>query len=146
MGLGERDELVIGVDRLGQLVGADGDRRQRRDEQAGIEDCLDDRKDVRVNGDPLVEGSVDQQVVDAGGPTALEEIVGRDDAELSLEAEEVLEDGVGEIGLDGILDDRPALAAHPFDVRRDGGDVQGSSVCCHPTGRRPVHRRSRLGA
>ena len=36
-GLGQRDELVVGVDRLRLLVGADGNGGERRDEQSRIE-------------------------------------------------------------------------------------------------------------
>ena len=49
-GFGERDELVVGVDRLGGLARADGDRRQRRDEAAGVEHALDDGSTLACTG------------------------------------------------------------------------------------------------
>ena len=36
-GFGQRDELIVGVDRLRRLARADRDRRERRDEQPGVE-------------------------------------------------------------------------------------------------------------
>ena len=47
--LGDRDELVVGVDRLDRLARVDGDRRQRRDQAAGVEHALDDREHGRVH-------------------------------------------------------------------------------------------------
>ena len=45
--LRQRDELVVGVDRLRRLAGQDRDRRQRRHEAARIEHALDDRQHAR---------------------------------------------------------------------------------------------------
>ena len=103
--LGNRDELIVGMDRLRLLVGADGDRRQRRHQAAGIEHALDDRQDVLVHRDALVELAVDQQVVDAHRAPALEAIGRRRDVELALEPLEIGDQRVDEVGLDGVLDD-----------------------------------------
>ena len=44
--LRDRDQLVVGVDRLRGLAGQDRDRRQRRDQAARVEHALDDRQHV----------------------------------------------------------------------------------------------------
>ena len=70
MGLVEGDQLVVGVDGLRRLAGADADRGERGDQAAVVEHALDDRQHVRVHRDPLVERAVHQQVVDAPGAGA----------------------------------------------------------------------------
>ena len=126
--LRQGDDLIVGVDQLGRLVGSDGDGGQRRDEETGIEDLLDDGQDVRMDGDPLVERSVDEEVVDPGGAEALEEVVGGDDPEGVFESEQVLVQLVDQVRGDGVLDHRPAVGPHPLGVGLDGGVVEGPGV------------------
>jgi hypothetical protein len=109
VGLGQRDQLVIGVDGLSLFVRPDGDRRQRRDQQTGVKDPLDDREDIRVERNSLIERTVHEEVVDAGGFSAFEEIVRRHDAEIVFESEEIIGDGVDQVEVNGILDDGPTL-------------------------------------
>ena len=75
----ERDELVVGVDRLRGLARDDRDRRQRRHEAARVEDALDDGQHARVHRDRLVQRAEREQVVDPDGARSLERVVGRDD-------------------------------------------------------------------
>ena len=91
----------------------------------GIEDLLDDGEDVRMDGDPLVEVSVDEEVVDPRGVQALEEVVGGHDSERTFEAQQVLVQLVDQIGGDGVLDDRPAIGPDPLGVGLDGGVIEG---------------------
>ena len=72
--LGNRDELVVGVDRLGGLAGEDVDRRERRDQATGIEHPLHDREHVIVHGNALPEVVVGEQVVDPERSLALERV------------------------------------------------------------------------
>ena len=113
---GERDELIVGVDRLRLLVGADGDGGERRDQEAGIEHRLDHGEHVRVHRDLLEGGAVDEQVVHPHGPHALEEIVGRDGAQVVLQLEECLVDFVHQLRFDGVGEDGVALLGDPRDV------------------------------
>ena len=118
MRLDDRHELVVGVDRLRRLAGADGDRRERRDEAPVIEDRFDDGQHVRVHRHPLEGRAVHQQVVDANGLRALEVVGRRHDPEVDLQAVELFDELVDQVGLDGVLDDRVALLC-------DRGDVVG---------------------
>ena len=77
VGLGEGEDLVVGVDGLGGLAGADGDGRQRGDQQLGVEHPLGDRQDRRVDRDAGEDRPAGQQVVEADGGHALEEVGGR---------------------------------------------------------------------
>ena len=47
----QRDELVVGVDRLGALARVDGDGGERGDQAAGVEHALDDRQHVAMDRD-----------------------------------------------------------------------------------------------
>ena len=95
-GSGQRDELIVGVDRLRLLVGPDSDGREGGDEQARIEHALDDGQHVGVHRDLLEGGAVDEEVVDPRRLDALEEVVRRHDAKVVFELEEVLVDFVDE--------------------------------------------------
>ena len=112
----ERDELVVGVDRLGLLVGPDGDGGERRDQEARIEHRLDDGQHVGVHRDLLEGGAVDEQVVDPHGAHALEEVVGRHGAEVVLQLEERLVDLVHQVRLDGVGEDGVAVLGDPREV------------------------------
>ena len=68
-----------------------------------------------------------QQVVDADGLRALEVVAGRHDAEVDLEAVQLVDELVDEVGLDGVLDDRVALLG-------DRGDVVATSVAVRVPG------------
>ncbi len=135
-GRGERDELVVGVNRLRLLVGADGDGGERRDQEPRIEYGLDHGQHVRMDRDLLEGGAVDEQVVHAHGAHALEEVVGRDRAEIVLEHEERFVDLVHQVRLDGVGEDGVAVLGDPrqmgFEVgervRRTLGD---GLVRCH---------------
>ena len=61
---GQRDELVVGVDRLRLLVRADGDGGEGGDEEPRIEHALDDGEHVGMDRDLLEGLSVDEEVVD----------------------------------------------------------------------------------
>ena len=97
----------------------DGDGREGRDQEAGVENALADRQDGGVQRYLLVERAVHQQVVDADGAGALEEVVGGHDAELDFEAAKVVVEGVDEVGLDGVLDNRVALLGDEPDMGSD---------------------------
>ena len=118
--LGDRHELVVGVDRLRGLAGADGDRRQRRDQAAGVEHALDDRQHVGVHRHPCEDVAVHQQVVDAHGAACPRRRCSAGTiAEVDLEAVERLGQLVDQVGLDGVLDDRVALLGDALGVARD---------------------------
>ena len=123
-GFGMRDQLIVGVDRLRRLARADGDRRQRRDEAAAVEHAFDDRQHVGVHGDPLVQVAVHEQVVDPPGVLAFEAVRRRLDAEVVLEAHEVVGECVDQLGLDRAIEDREALLGDLGHVR---GGVHGRS-------------------
>jgi hypothetical protein len=57
---------------------------------------------------------VHQQVVDAPGAPALEVVLRRHDAELLLEAQQVLPQRGDEAGLDRVLEDREAVPLDPL--------------------------------
>ena len=105
VGLGQRDDLVVGVDRLRRLARSDGDRGERRHQEPGVEDPLEDGQDRGWTGIRSKCGPVGQQVVDAGGADPSKALAGRHDAELAFESVEVLVQGVDQVGLDGVLDD-----------------------------------------
>ena len=86
--------------------------------------AIDDSDEIRQPGSstPSTTGStagctgtcsnsraVGEQVVDADGVVALEVVGGRHDAELVLEAVEVVDQRVDEVEVDGVGDDRVAL-------------------------------------
>jgi hypothetical protein len=114
--LGEGDQLVVGVDRLRGLPGVDADRRQRGDETARIEDALDDRQDVRVHRNTLVDLAVDEEIVDADGARPLEGVPRGLDVVHELEAVEVGDELGHERRLDRSLDDGEALTGDPLEV------------------------------
>ncbi len=116
VGTGERDELVVGVDRLGLLVGPDGDGGERRDQEPGIEHPLDDGQHVRMHRDLLEGGAVDEQVVHPHGVHPLEEVVGRHGAEVVLQLEQRLVDLVHQVRLDGVGEDGVAVLGDPREV------------------------------
>ena len=58
-----------------------------------------------MDRDALVELAVDQEIVDARRPQALEAIDRRLDVELALEPLEIGDQCVDKVGLDGVLDD-----------------------------------------
>jgi len=122
---GERDQLIVGVEHLSRLVGPDGDGRERRDEQPGVEHGFDDRQHARVDRDVLVELAVHEQVVDADGPQSLEQIVGRDDAEVALEPQQVLRDGVDQVLLDDAFEHGVARLCDLSGVIGDRGGRKG---------------------
>ena len=66
---------------------------------------------VGVDRDPLERLAVHEQVVDADGLAALEVVGRRHDAEVDLEAVQLVVELVEQVGLDGVLDDRVALLA-----------------------------------
>ena len=116
VGLGQRDQLVIGVDGLGRLTGIDGDRRQRRHQAAGVEHPLDDGEHGRVHGDRRVPRPAGQQVVDAHGVGAFEAVGRGRGAQLALEPGQVLDQRVDLVGVDGVGQDRVALLGDASDV------------------------------
>ena len=93
-----------------RLAGPDADRRQGREQAAGVEHVLDDREDGRVHRNGLEVRPVDQQVVDPDGGAALEGVVGRRDAQLVLEPLEVVVQGGDEVGAERVGHDRVAVA------------------------------------
>ena len=117
MRLRQRDELIVGVDRLRGLAGQDRDRRQRRDQAAGIEHAVDDRQHVLVHGDPLVQRAEREQVVDAQRAVPFERVRRRLHVEVLLEVAQIVVEGVDEIGLDRVFDDRVALLGDFLDVQ-----------------------------
>ena len=122
VGPGERDELVVGVDRLCLLAGAYGDGGQRRNEQPGVEHALDDGEDTRVHRDLLEGRPVDEQVVHARRMEPFEEVLGRADAEIVLQLEQRLVDLVDQLGGDDALQYRVALFGDPPDMVLEIGD------------------------
>ena len=121
VGLREGDDLVVGVDRLSALAGTDVDRRERRHQAPGVQDPVDDGQHVGVNGYPLVQGTVHEEVVDAQRLGSLELVGRRLDLELAYQAIEIVDQGVDHVGLDGVLDDRVADLGDPLHVAGDGG-------------------------
>ena len=119
VGPGQRDELVVGVDRLRLLVGPDGDGRERRDEQTRIEHALDDGQHVGVHGDLLEGWAVYEEVVDPRGVEALEEVVGGDGAEIVFQLEKGFVDLVDEVGLDRVGEDGVAVLRDTPEVIRE---------------------------
>ncbi|MEI2648583.1 MAG: hypothetical protein V9G15_06130 [Dermatophilaceae bacterium] len=121
MGLGDGDDLIVGVDGLRDLPWIDADGGERRDETAAVEDALDDGEHRVVDGDSLVELAAGEEVVDADRARALEGVLRGDDALLALDAGEIVGEGVEERGLDHPLEDGEAVAL-------DAGNV-GVDVC-----------------
>ena len=70
-----------------------------------------------------VELAVGQQVVDAHGVVALEAVGRRHRAEVVLEPQQVVGEGVEQVGLDGVGNDRVAQLGDAVDVLGDGGVV-----------------------
>ena len=118
----ERDQLVVGVDRLRLLVGADGDGGEGRDEEARIEHALDDGEHVWVDRDLLKGLAVDEEVVDPPGVEPLEEVVGGDGPEVALELEEGVVDLVDELRLDGVGKDRVAVLGDALEMDFEVGE------------------------
>ena len=83
--LRDRDQLVVGVNRLRGLARLDRDRRQRRDQATRVEDAVDDREHVPVYRNQLEEAAEREQVVEAQGVVALERIPRRFHLEELLE-------------------------------------------------------------
>ena len=75
--LRDRQELVVGVDRLRDLAGQDRDRAQRRDQATRVEHRLDEGQHARVDRHALPDAAEREQVVDPQRPGALEGVAGR---------------------------------------------------------------------
>ena len=140
VGTGEWDELVVGVDRLRLFFGPDGDGRERRDQEPGIEHTLDDREDVVMHRD-LPEGRpVDEQVVHPCRMHTLEEVVGGHDAEVALQREQGVVDLVHQLGLNGVGQDGVAVLGHPPEMLveiREGTRRRGAGARRHGSIVRP---------
>jgi len=88
---------------------------------------------------------VHEEVVDPHGAGALEVVPGRSHVELALEAQQVVVEGVDEVGLDGVLDDRVPLLGDAVEVSPEGRPVDrlDHAIPSRPTsilgasGRRP---------
>jgi hypothetical protein len=116
------------VDRLRRLARVDGDRGERRHEATAVEHLLDDGQDGLVNRDRLEDLAAREQVVDANGAEALEDVFARGDALLSLDAREVHLQGVEQIDLDRVAHDRVAVARDPLHVRGGGSGVRHTRI------------------
>ena len=126
---GERDQLVVGVDRLGLLVGPDGDGGERRDQETRVEHRLHHGEHVGVHGDLLEGGAVDEEVVHPHGADPLEEVVGWDGAEVMLQLEERLVDLVHQLRFDGVGENGVALLGDAGDVLFEVGErVHGGAA------------------
>jgi hypothetical protein len=134
--LGERDQLVVGVERLRGLVGIDRDRRQRRHQAAAVEHALDDRQHALVHRDHLVDRAAREQVVDPHGARALEQVRRRLRGELALEPEDVVAQLHHQGWIDRVRDDREPIALHPVEVV--------ASLACGPSSEPRVNHASRV--
>src|SRR5262245_2659424 len=121
--LRQREQLIVGMDRLRPLTRVDADRRQRRHQAPRIEHAIDDRQDLLVDGDLLIELSVYEQVVDAHGVRTLEGVSRGLDLEFLLEALEIVHQGRDQLRLDDALEDRVSVARDALEVA--GGRVHG---------------------
>ena len=91
-----------------------------------------------MHGDLLEGGAVDEEVVHPHGAHPLEEVVGRDGAQVVLQLEERLVDFVHQLRFDGVGEDGVALLGDAGDVlfevgeRVHGGAAVGwALVGCH---------------
>jgi hypothetical protein len=114
--LRQRQQLIVGVDRLRALARVDGDRGQRGHQTAAVEDALDQRQHRCVDRHLLVETPVREEIVDAHGARALEQVLRRLHVEVLLEPVQVLQQRRDQLRLDHALEDRIA-------VTLDGGGV-----------------------
>ena len=145
---GERDQLVVGVDRLRLLVGPDRDGGQGRDEEPRIEHAFHDGEDVGMHRDLLEGLAVDEEVVDAPRVEALEEVLGGDRPELSLELEKGSVDLVDELRLDGVGQHRVAVRRDALEVGLEVGERtrgRGRRLSWRNSGSRLVSRTQLYG-
>ena len=139
--LRQRDELVVGVDRLRDLAGEDVDRRQRRDEAARVEHALDDRQHVLVHRHALPErrrtraGCRSRSVLWPSNEFG----AGCTSRYRSSRASEVVQ-LVDEVGLDRVLDDRVALFGDFLHVQVDRPSATAIQTSAHDPLRPRRHR------
>ena len=137
VGTWERDELVVGMDRLCLFVGPDGDGRERGDQEPRIEDAFDDGEHVGVHGDLLEGRPVHEQVVDPRRPQAFEEVLGRNDTEVLFQLEQRLVDLVHQLRLDRVREDGVTVlgdaAQMGFELGEGAGRGPVACARCHDT-------------
>jgi len=123
------------VERLGALGRKHADRVQRRDKASRVEDSLGERQDVLVDGNPLPERAVREEIVRVERVGALEGVRRRPNVELALDAGDVRQQSLDERRLDRVPDDRVAVA---LDAREVGqpvgvGEHRRSLIADNPT-------------
>ena len=122
---GQRDQLIVGVDGLRTLAGADRDRRQRRDQRALADGAFDQRQDGVVHRYLFVDLAAREEVVDAHRRKAFEEVLATALAELDLEARQIGQERVGERDGEGVFDNGIAVGREAILVfgQRHAGSV-----------------------
>src|SRR5581483_10029517 len=113
------------------------DRRHAGKERAGHEP-VDERQHGGMRRHPLEDGALGEQVVEPQRRVPFGERVQRLDVEGALEAPDLVAELDQERGLDGVLEDRPAVALDALDVSIDERVVHAPVVLQRRAGRQPV--------
>ena len=122
MGAHDRDQLVVGMQRLGRLAGTDVDRRDGRDERTRTEHCIDEREQRREQRDVPEDLAPGQQIEDATGGEAVESVRAAAGAEFVFESDDRFVESGHERCLDHVIE-------HDVAVTFDG--FESSSVIGH---------------
>jgi hypothetical protein len=113
---GERDQLVVGVDRLACSSGPMAMEESDEIKSAGIEHPSTTGSTFGCTGIFSKVAPWTSRLYTRSGAQPLEEVVGRDDAQVVLQLEEGLVDLVDEVRFDGVGEDGVALLGDAREV------------------------------
>ncbi len=114
VGLRQWDQLIVGMDRLGGLVVPIDIDDSDEISSPGSSTCSTIGRTFGCTGMPFVERSVDQQVVDPGGPRPSNALSAGTIPSSCSSRNRSLGDLIAEVRFDGVFDDRVAVGFHGF--------------------------------